>query len=653
MFSSTSLACHIALVCALWSLAPVTSAQTATQELAAVPLDQLLDMEVSGASKYSTTIAQSAAAVSVITGDEIRAQGYRTLADVLSSIKGVMTTSDRTYSYIGVRGFYTPGDYNTRVLLLIDGIRVNDALFDQAYIGSEFPLDLANVERVEFVPGQGSAVYGANALFGTVNVVTRKPQHATPLYASVSAGSFGMRKVHMSKAFALGAEGVVHLSASHIDRRGEDIAAKGAVVLNGDHLRRNRFAADARWGDWRLTAMHMVRTQGMAVMLSGVPGDQRNESVDDSALYDLAWEHVTEQGDTVFARVNAGRYRYTGVYAFDNAPDVLNKDISQSRWWGAEARFTSTRVARHKMSVGAEMRFTPFLGQFNADISPEYQVLLDLRNKSRRAAIFVADQWAFSDTWTLDTSARVDSTQGYTRQATSRVALMWRPQPTLVGKLIYGTAYRPPNDFEAEYALEGEAGFVVNPLLTTERVRGLEFSVDWQASAADTFSASVYRNQTKGLIVQDFDPVATAYQFVNKGSVAAIGFEAEWVRTWGNGAKLRANVSHTEATESDSSVAVAAYAPSYLANAVLTLPVSNSVIAGLWWHAEASRGRAGPYSRTSLSVSSAKPFQGWSWSLVATNLFNRTVYDPGTDLEAQPTVVQARRNVQVRIGRDF
>ena len=64
--------------------------------------------------------------------------GYRTLADVLRSVRGFYVTNDRNYSYLGVRGFSRPGDYNARVLLLVDGHRLNDNVFGSALLGTEF-----------------------------------------------------------------------------------------------------------------------------------------------------------------------------------------------------------------------------------------------------------------------------------------------------------------------------------------------------------------------------------------------------------------------------------------------------------------------------------------------------------------------------------
>ena len=68
--------------------------------------------------------------MSIITADEIRKYGYRTIEDILDSVRGVYTTNDRNYGYMGIRGFNRPGDYGTRILMLLDGQRVNDALYD-------------------------------------------------------------------------------------------------------------------------------------------------------------------------------------------------------------------------------------------------------------------------------------------------------------------------------------------------------------------------------------------------------------------------------------------------------------------------------------------------------------------------------------------
>src|ERR1700730_15516844 len=70
-------------------------------------------------------------------------------------------------------GFGLPGDLNTRVVITINGHPVSDPTFDSGPTGAEFPLDMDLIERIEFIPGPGGAVYGQNAMLGVVNVITR------------------------------------------------------------------------------------------------------------------------------------------------------------------------------------------------------------------------------------------------------------------------------------------------------------------------------------------------------------------------------------------------------------------------------------------------------------------------------------------------
>lgn len=151
-----------------------SSALTAEQ-LVEIPFEQLVTLEVSSASRYPQKIGEAPSAAVVVDANEIRAHGHRTLADILRGMPGLYVSNDHSWSYLGVRGFSRPGDYNTRVLLLVDGYRVNDNIYNQAYVGNEFLIDVDMIARVEFIPGPGASAYGDNAFFGVINVVPNRP----------------------------------------------------------------------------------------------------------------------------------------------------------------------------------------------------------------------------------------------------------------------------------------------------------------------------------------------------------------------------------------------------------------------------------------------------------------------------------------------
>ena len=171
---------------------PVDKGTNQTEDLTDLPLETLMQLQVPtvvSASKFEQKATEAPSSVTVLTSDDIKHYGYRTLADILESVPGFYTTYDRNYSYLGASGVNT-GNANDRILLLVNGHRINNDLNDSAAIDTSFILDVDLIDRVEIIRGPSSVLYGNNAFFGVINVITRQGKQVDGAEVSGMYGSY-------------------------------------------------------------------------------------------------------------------------------------------------------------------------------------------------------------------------------------------------------------------------------------------------------------------------------------------------------------------------------------------------------------------------------------------------------------------------------
>lgn len=531
----------LAALCA-WTLQ--AAAQT---DIASLPLEQLMQMEVTTASRYAQTALEAPAVVSVVTAEDIRLFGYRTLAEVLGSMRGLYASYDRSYHYLGTRGFATPGDYNTRVLLLVNGVRFNDNLYDQAPIGTDFPLDLDLVERVEFVPGPGSAVYGANAFFGVVNVITRDGRQLPGPQVSIEAGSNGSAKARFSLG-TVDAQGRDWLVAvTRATARGADqyFSAFDApethhgVAQRLDFDRSTQLFARMHQEGLTLTLAHGERTKGTpTAAFSQAFNDPRSRYIDTNTRVAAEYTQQVQPSLAFTGRLHAGRYRFVGDYAYDYPPLTLNRDVGVGQWWGTEWQWVSTALARHKLAWGVDYRRDTRIEQLNFDLAPSV-TYLDARRSGDALGVYFQDEFALAPTLTLHTGLRWGKQSGSAGSVHPRLGLVYWWNPSTALKLLHGTAYRPPNAYERDYHVDLPGGIVHTTALRPEKVRTTELAIEHAPTGATRMLFTAFRSQVSDLLSLGDASLPDRLTFSNARSVRVHGMEAEVEQRWQGGSRLR------------------------------------------------------------------------------------------------------------------
>ncbi|MGW8392832.1 TonB-dependent receptor plug domain-containing protein [Pseudoduganella sp. HUAS MS19] len=621
-------------------------------DLTTLPLEQLMSMEVYSASRFKQQATQAPSNVTVLTSADIRAYGWRTLADALRSIRGLYTSNDRSYSYLGARGFLRSGDLNTRFLLQIDGTRINDPVFDQAQLGGEFPLDLDLVDRIEFVPGPGSSIYGANAFFGVINVITRRASELEGTRGTLEAGQAGTRGGSASYGWRDG-DAELLLSASRGLSDGRDLyfpefedTAQGL-----DWERTTRLFARGQIGALSMALLHGARTKGMATASYGqpfnVPGGQ---TLDRLRLAELGYRsQLLPLHGELTGRVYHGDYHYRGLFVNQEPFGSINLDQTRARWWGADVNLFLQLTAKQKVVIGAEYQYNSKLTLQNYDIDPRV-VYLDDVAYGKRLGIYAQDEITLAEGVLLNAGLRYDRESSTGGVFSPRLALIAEVARETTLKAIYGSAFRAPNSYELFYGIDGQGGQLANPNLGRERIRSHELSLVRQLGPNARFTLTGYANEASGLITEVDDEELGLPIFRNIGRNRARGLEMEYERSWGNGAKLRASL----ARQRVASAAGEVNSPRWLAKLNATRQLSGVWHAGIEGQYVSARsliggGEASGFVLANLNIFSVGLTRHIDASLGVQNLFNRRYADPVSLGFLQRSMEQDGRRVYFKL----
>jgi iron complex outermembrane receptor protein len=628
---------------------------SAGADISALPLEALLDLEIYSASRFAQKTSEAPSAARVITAAEIQAQGWRTLAEALASLPGVFTSYDRTYTYLGARGFLRPGDYDSRFLLLVDGVRLNDPVYDQAPVGTDFPVDMRLVERIEYVPGPGSSAFGSNAFFGVINVVTRRGNDAPGVLAVIEAGSLGQRGAAAQYGWSDGAGREMIVAGSRARSDGDTLYFRefdtpethSGIARDLDDAVVDRLFLKAAVGNASFMLARGAQTKGdPTASYEQLFGDPRSQARDVRTIADLGFRGTASPDLEWSAHMFAGRYDYLGTYVYAEPPGPLNYDSASARWAGIGAQVVYTGWPGHKVVLGIDgQRDSRRLG--NYDREPD-AIFLDHRSTNTHLGPFIQDEFEIRDDLRVNAGLRFDHTTAAGADLSPRAALIYAPSAETTLKALLGSAYRAPNSYETSYTMLGEGGQIGNGDLDSEQIRTAEFVWSQRLGTSTMMTSSLFRYDVRDLVSQVLDENSGLLKFVNHGRVTAEGLEVALDHVWSNGATARASYSFADVD--DSTGQPLQNSPRTLVKLGLITPVAGGrMLLGLDARYIGSRvgeaGRVDPYAVVDLALRFPKIGEHLELALKLRNLFDERYGDPPGPAFAQAEIEQDGRTV--------
>lgn len=245
IFLSAMLASQIGLPGAVFA---VGDEQETLQYLKSLSIEDLLQAEITSVSKKSESLFTAAAAVTVITSEDIERTGARSIPEALRLVPGLAVSSiDGSRYAIGARGFNEY--FETKLLVLVDGRSMYTPLYSGVYWNS---LDtvMQDIERIEVIRGPGATVWGANAVNGVINIITKNSSDTQGGMVSTSAGNYDQPNVSARYGGTLAGQTTYRLYAKGYDRNnfegstGEDAYDSSSSLRTGFRLDNQQSSRD-------------------------------------------------------------------------------------------------------------------------------------------------------------------------------------------------------------------------------------------------------------------------------------------------------------------------------------------------------------------------------------------------------------------------
>ena len=643
---------------------------------------------VSIATGSEQTLRRAPAVATVITAEDIAAMGATDLDEVLETVPGIHVSRNvQGYNPLYViRGIYS--EFNPQTLVLQNGVPMT-----MMFIGNRgnawAGLPLENVARIEVIRGPGSALYGADAYSGVINIITKSASDIAGTEFGVRAGSF-----HTNDAWGLHGGKWGPLDVAAYLRVGSTDGFNGTIDSDAQSILDTGFRAAGYLGPAASRAPGPVNTGHDALDTSI---DLGYEKLRFRAGYRLR-DGIQLGGGAASALDPVGRGKTERFNADLSLNDIeLSKDwgldltasffnyattypvalqiYPPGSWFGAfpggmlgapntwERQWRGSAVASYSGFANHHLRFgvglddldlyrtqefknfslssqgpVPTAGGALFEVPVEESFMTPHRRTVRYA--YVQDEWNVARDWVLTTGIRHDDYSDFGATTNPRVALVWDASLDLTAKLLYGRAFRAPA-FTELYSINNPV-LRGNPSLNPEIIDTLEAAFSWQARPDTQFQLSLFRYEMKDIIRTSGSPAT----WNNVGSQHGQGFELEATHDLRRNLRLAGNYAYQRSVD-ETSGQDAGYAPHHHVFGRVDWGFAGGLLLSGQANWVADRHRApgdtrapiDDYATMDLTLRTIRHKAGWDVAVSVRNLFDVDAREPSLYSPNNPVTV--------------
>lgn len=548
-FNSNQFKAFTGICCSF--LVSFSYAQQNADSLFDLSLEELTQVKVIIATGTEQTLDKAPATVTVLSAEDIKKTGATNLTDILESVPGVhINTND-----FGNRPLvHMRGTSSFQTLLMVNGNDTRDLVWAFGIFWKGIPVSA--IERIEVIRGPGSALYGADASAGVINVITKTAGRIEETEVGIRAGSFDSQSVWMQYGtdwhdFNIGFTAELSTTDGHdpfIQSDRANAAGKAHYGWDNQDLRFS-IAND----HWRLLANYMKHDDLETGLSGGGYFDPVTSAEDERIDVDLLYNNKNfSKHWGLDVKLHYQDLDYSSNDGFQESPadasypdGKLNHMSSSERQIAFKASGLYSGFDQHSIRIGAGYDWQDLYRveqQINFGTGPTGSVLaaggpvVDVSDtiyafapeKTRKLYYaFIQDVWALAADWELTIGARYDHYSDFGDTVNPRLALIWKTTDKLTTKLMYGEAFRAPS-FQELYAITSRSS--PNSALEPEESETLELAFSYAATKDIQLAMNLFNFEINDFISRDDTP-QRQYQNSGKHKIVGVEMEARWQAT--------------------------------------------------------------------------------------------------------------------------